>query len=233
MQMFRLTLWAMVALIAVVAPASAQRVQVQPGGFPGRAGTSLLSADALEKLKLTADQKDLYAKIETEFKEKSKQAQEKFRDEIKALRDREKYKEAMEKLQGDTKKIRVDALEKMEKALTADQKAVFAQVKQEQPRVNPGIVRPILPFGGGVGQILPPGAQQRLKLTDDQKKQIDNIQKEVEAKILKVLTEEQKKQFEEMKKAIPARPVRPLEANPAVRNARRAVEPPATTPKKD
>jgi hypothetical protein len=47
------------------------------------------------------------------------------------------------------------------------------------------------------GQILPPFVQQMLKLTDDQKKQIEELQATVDAKLAKILTEEQAKQLKE------------------------------------
>ena len=40
---------------------------------------------------------------------------------------------------------------------------------------------------------------EMLKLTDDQKKQIDALQKDVDEKLAKVLTDDQKKQLKEMK----------------------------------
>lgn len=70
-------------------------------------------------------------------------------------------------------------------------------MKKEQPR---GFGRP---GGGGArvgGQVIPPGAQEALKLSEEQKKKVEDLQTELEKKILGVLTEEQKKQFEELKK---------------------------------
>jgi hypothetical protein len=49
------------------------------------------------------------------------------------------------------------------------------------------------------GQILPPFLQDRLRLTAEQKKQLDELQKEVDAKLGKILTEEQNKQLKEMR----------------------------------
>jgi hypothetical protein len=48
------------------------------------------------------------------------------------------------------------------------------------------------------GQILSGSLQERLKLTAEQKKQLEAIQKEVDAKLDKLLTEEQKKELKEM-----------------------------------
>ena len=55
------------------------------------------------------------------------------------------------------------------------------------------------PFGGPpkLGQILPPFLQGFMKLTEDQKKQLAEAEKETAEKLAKVLTADQKKQFEE------------------------------------
>ena len=45
------------------------------------------------------------------------------------------------------------------------------------------------------GQILPPFVRERLNLSDDQSKQIDELQKEVDEKLAKILTDEQKRQL--------------------------------------
>ena len=52
---------------------------------------------------------------------------------------------------------------------------------------------------GQPGQILPAFLQDALKLTDEQKKQMEEIQKEITAKLDKVLTEEQNKLLKEAK----------------------------------
>jgi hypothetical protein len=56
-------------------------------------------------------------------------------------------------------------------------------------------------FGGGAapGTILSAGTQTTLKLTDEQKKELEAIQKEVDAKLEKMLTEEQRTQLKTMK----------------------------------
>ena len=54
--------------------------------------------------------------------------------------------------------------------------------------------------GGGVpGQVLSPNAQDQLKLTPEQKKELEAIQAEVDARLEKMLNEEQRKQLKEMK----------------------------------
>ncbi len=62
--------------------------------------------------------------------------------------------------------------------------------------------------GGGFGiptpgQVLAPFVQEQLKLTDTQKKELEAIQKDVDAKIEKLLTDDQKKAFKAMKERGP------------------------------
>jgi hypothetical protein len=56
-------------------------------------------------------------------------------------------------------------------------------------------------FGGPPqpGQVLPTFLQDELKLTADQKKQLEALQKEVDSKLDKILTDEQKKQLKEIR----------------------------------
>jgi hypothetical protein len=49
------------------------------------------------------------------------------------------------------------------------------------------------------GEVLPPFVRDRLNLTDAQKKQLEELQKEVEARLAQILTEEQKKQLKEVR----------------------------------
>jgi hypothetical protein len=60
-------------------------------------------------------------------------------------------------------------------------------------------------FGGGFGarmgapgQIMPAFLQDMLKMTDEQKKQLADLQKEVDGKMDKILTDDQKKQLKEL-----------------------------------
>jgi hypothetical protein len=50
------------------------------------------------------------------------------------------------------------------------------------------------------GQLLPPFLQERLKLTAEQKKQLEELQKEIDGKLDKILTEEQRKQLKDMRR---------------------------------
>lgn len=56
------------------------------------------------------------------------------------------------------------------------------------------------------GEILPMMVQNRLRLTPDQKKEIDALQKEVDSKLEKILNDEQKKTLEEMRRRGPGGP---------------------------
>ena len=68
-------------------------------------------------------------------------------------------------------------------------------------------------FGGGgrrptargfptPGEVLPQAAQQRLQLTDEQKKQLEALQKEVDAKIKEILTPGQARRLQQMKERL-------------------------------
>ena len=63
-------------------------------------------------------------------------------------------------------------------------------------------------FGGrgAPGQILPVPVIERLKLTDEQKKALADLQKDVDAKLEKLMTDEQRAEFKKMKEAGPGGP---------------------------
>ncbi len=56
-------------------------------------------------------------------------------------------------------------------------------------------------FGGPpqLGVVMPDFVQETLKLTDEQKKKLAELQKDIDAKIEKILTDDQKKEYKEMK----------------------------------
>jgi hypothetical protein len=54
------------------------------------------------------------------------------------------------------------------------------------------------------GEILPPPMQEMLRLSDEQKKKLAELQKEVDGRLEKLLTEEQRKQLKEMRERGPA-----------------------------
>jgi hypothetical protein len=53
------------------------------------------------------------------------------------------------------------------------------------------------------GQVLPPFLQDRLQLTADQKKQLDTLQKDVDARLGQILTDAQKQQLRELQQKGP------------------------------
>ena len=61
-------------------------------------------------------------------------------------------------------------------------------------------------MGGRPGDILDPPLQDVLRLTDEQKKQLAELQKEVDAKLEKVLTDDQKKLWKDLRDRSSGRP---------------------------
>ena len=53
------------------------------------------------------------------------------------------------------------------------------------------------------GEVLPPPLQEMLQLTDEQRKKLADLQKEVDEKLNRLMSEEQRKQFKEMKEGGP------------------------------
>lgn len=211
------------ALFAVASYGAAQDAQPkQKGQFQkgqlqqgfGRGAGALLSADAVEKLKLTADQKDKFDKIAAEFADKAKASGEKIREAFQS-QDKDKIREAVQGLRTDAEKLRTDYLGKVEALLTADQKKVLDEVKNQRG----GFGGPGGAFGGrggAPGQVLSPGLQDRLNLSAEQKKKVEDLQKEIDNKINSILTEDQRKQLDELKKG----GGRPGGANPGQANPR-------------
>jgi Spy/CpxP family protein refolding chaperone len=220
MKLFRgIALLALVALTASLAVADEPKKddqkkaqpkgrggQLQPDRILGQFGGPLLSADGLEKLKLTDEQKKQYDKIEAEYKDKQKDLLAKVRESVQGG-NAQGITEALRNLRGDQQKLRNDYLAKVEGTLTDEQKKTFADVKKEQPgrgRGAGGLQLPNLPGRNAptppVGDVLSKAAQEKLKLTDEQKKKLDELQKETETKLNSILTDEQKKHLEELKK---------------------------------
>ena len=57
-----------------------------------------------------------------------------------------------------------------------------------------------------IGAVLPPHLVEELNFTDEQKKDLAELQKDVDAKLAKILTDDQKKQLKEMKDRGPGGP---------------------------
>jgi len=183
-----------------------QKGQFQAQNFqlPGRSGGSLLSAEALEKLKLSAEQKEKYTKFDEEYKDKAKANGEKIREAFQS-KDKDKIAEAMQSLRTEGQKLREDYLAKVEGFLNSDQKKTFDEVKAQRPGGFGGFGG----RGGAPGQVLSPGLQDRLKLSDEQKKKVEDLQKDLDNKINGILNDEQRKQLDEIKKGGGQPPRRP------------------------
>ncbi|MBL8799973.1 MAG: Spy/CpxP family protein refolding chaperone [Planctomycetia bacterium] len=188
-----------------------QKGQFQKGQFqaqnfqrPGGGG-SLLSTAALEKLNLSAEQKEKYTKLDEEYKDKAKANGEKIREAFQS-KDKDKIAEAMQSLRTEGQKLREDYLAKVEGFLNSDQKKTFEEVKAQRPGGFGGIGGG---RGGAPGQVLSPGLQERLKLSDEQKKKVEDLQKDLDNKINGILNDEQRKQLDEIKKGGGQPPRRP------------------------
>jgi hypothetical protein len=183
-----------------------KKVEAQRLQRRGAAG-ELVSAKALEKLNLTKEQKEKFDKINQEFQEKQKELQARMQEAIKN-RDHNKLVEAAQAKQ----KLRPDYLTPLEGVLNDAQKKDLEEISREgsHGRLNIG-GGPFRPGGTVPGQLLPPQLQERLKLTDEQKKKLVDLQKDAENKVQDLLTEEQRKLLKDMKQ--PARRKRPQESH--------------------
>lgn len=83
---------------------------------------------------------------------------------------------------------------KLAKLLTDEQKTLFKEPPQGGRGGPGGFGRPPQP-----GQIIPSTVQETLKLTGEQKQQLDDLQKDVDSRLAKLLTDEQNKQLKEMR----------------------------------
>lgn len=184
---------------------------LQPGGggLLGRGGP-LLSEKEMDELKLSSEQKDKVSKIVKDYDAKQKESSEAMRKAFEDLRgggqpDLEKLRELGEKLRGSAGKAREEAEDKLKSVLNDDQKKKFDDLKKARPARGPGGGGgfPGGGFGGGrggafsPGQVLPGALKERLELSDEQKKKIEEIEKDVKAKLDKILTDEQKKKLEQ------------------------------------
>ena len=105
------------------------------------------------------------------------------------------------------KGLQKEAMEKVEGLLTDEQKTALKDLTGAPFEMQ------VAAFGGGFGgfgtgaaipgQIMSTTQQDMLRLTPEQKKQIEEVQKEVDGKLDKILTDEQKKQIKDMKERRP------------------------------
>jgi hypothetical protein len=72
--------------------------------------------------------------------------------------------------------------------------ALARRMAQDGPPGGLGRFQPPQP-----GQLFPPFLQETLKMNDEQKKQVAELQKEVDEKLAQILTAEQKKQLQDMR----------------------------------
>jgi outer membrane protein assembly factor BamB len=105
----------------------------------------------------------------------------------------------------DDQKKQLDGLQKdvdgkLAKLLTEEQNKQLKDMPAGFGRGGRG-GRPRGGFGGfpQPGQVLSPQLREQLKLTDDQTKQLSDLQKDVDGKLAKLLTEEQNKQLKDMR----------------------------------
>jgi Spy/CpxP family protein refolding chaperone len=203
----------------------------QPPGRPGSAASRgpqerpLLPEGAIEKLQLTAEQKEKVEKLFKELADHQKEMQAKLEElSDKARRGdteaRRQLAEHRREMYQNSQKQRETVEAKLKEILNAEQKKKFAELVRtvpEYPGSSPG--RPAGPVPGGFGrsafggpfqltpgQVLPPMLQDMLKLTPEQKEKVEKLQKETEAKLMELLTQDQKKQLEEFKKRMSALP---------------------------
>ncbi len=172
------------------------------GGFQFGGGTPvpLLSEKEMGELKLSDKQKDQVSKVIKDFDAKQKEMAKEMQDLLGGggRPDREK----MTKMREDRTKAREDAEGKLKSALDDDQKKKFDDLKKARPQRG-GFGGAGGGFGGGrggaftPGQILPPGSKDRLELTDEQKKKVDDLEKKVKDALDKILTDDQKKKLEQ------------------------------------
>ena len=99
-------------------------------------------------------------------------------------------------------KSRKEALNKVVAVLDEEQKKQIAPLLQSRP-LFPGFGPGFGPGPGpgpgfAPGQVLPPPLRNYLKLTKEQQEELDKLQKEVDARLKKLLTDEQRKMLDQM-----------------------------------
>jgi len=160
-----------------------------------QAGLGMFTKEDVQKtLKLSDEQKD---EISTINKDLQKDTRELFSGGGRNAFDAETMKKRTA--------LQKEAMEKVQKLLKDDQKTLVKDLTGEPFELRlgtgvPGGAGGFGGFGGGgtPGKLLSTGAQETLKLTDDQKKQLEAIQKEADEKLSKLLNDDQKKQLKDM-----------------------------------
>jgi Spy/CpxP family protein refolding chaperone len=191
------TLWAQVARQPRPAIAPVRVAVFQRGGH-------LLPPAIVDKLELTAEQKEKLAKLEKEFAEKQQKVQNDLRDLITKARQNGTTpdQKTLRGLSQKISKLRQDYQKKADGLLTKEQQKKVQEARK-QPLVRPALARGIF---NRPGALFTPYAQRQLNLTDAQKKKLAALQAEMDKKAQEILTKEQQKKFEQLKKQ-PARGV--------------------------
>lgn len=206
-------------LLVTLTAAEQEKKPERKRALPEQVG-QIFPQEALEKLNLTAEQKDKIATLRKQFEEKNKEAidkvkesmakakemmekarQDKDRDGFKQIGD--KMRETMQTVQ----KLRQDFDGQLSPILTDEQKKKLEEARKDGQPAKPGERLGTRKEPGNF--LLPPAAQEKLKLSDEQKDKLKQLQKEFEDKATGVLNEEQRKQLEEFKKDLPRRKKQP------------------------
>jgi Spy/CpxP family protein refolding chaperone len=216
--------WSLLSLALVGVPAASaddkkddkkrDRPNIQSLLQFGRGGSQLLSEKEMEGLKLSAEQKEKVAKIVKDYEKEQSSAMElglKLAQDLqgggapdvaKILESVTKMREAMT----GRNKTRSAAEDKIRAVLNDEQKKQFDDIAKNRP-ARPGIGNlPNIPGLGGMrttrgaftpGQVLPGTLKDRLELTDEQKKKVEELEKKVKDELNKILTDDQKKKLEQ------------------------------------
>ncbi|HKI38418.1 MAG TPA: hypothetical protein VKA46_41600 [Gemmataceae bacterium] len=158
-----------------------------------QAGVGMFAKEDVRKaLKLSDDQKEKLDEINKEYQ--------------KDLRDLSGGRGGFGGFDPETRKKRDDlqkeTMTALRKVLNDDQKTTLKDLTGEPFELRFTFGGPGGPGGFGgppqPGKVLSPFVQDQLKLTSEQKKQMEDLQKEVDEKLAKILTDEQKKQLKDM-----------------------------------
>lgn len=203
-------------LVPLVAAEEQKAEKKRPAAGAENIG-QILPQELLDKLNLSAEQKEKVAKLRKEFEDKNKDALDKVKESAakaketmeKARQDKDKdgFRKAGEQMREATEavqKLRKDLEGQLSSVLNDDQKKKLQEAAGKEagrpsapkPGERPGKG----PAGREAGGVIPPMLQERLKLTDEQKEKLKQLDKEFEEKAKGILTDEQKKQLDEFKK---------------------------------
>lgn len=208
-------------LLVTLTAAEQEKKPERKRALPEQLG-QIFPQEALDKLNLTAEQKDKIATLRKQFEEKNKDAIDKVKENMAKAKDmmekarQDKDREAFKQI-GDKMRETMQTVQKLRQELDGQFSPILTdeqKKKLEEVRKDAG-GRPAKP-GERLGTrkepgnlLLPPAAQEKLKLSDEQKDKLKQLQKEFEDKATGVLNEEQKKQLEEFKKDQPRRKKQP------------------------